>query len=288
MRTDSQPTGRLSEEFHHAAFKAHPYGNPVVGHMSDLDSFTIADAREFYKRHYIPSNMVTAIVGDVVPAQVIPVLDAYFGRIPKAEPVEALRTVEPPQHAERKVALFDKAQPVYLEGYHIPQEIHPDSAALEVLAQVLGQGRTSRLYRDLVRDRKIAAQVSANRNDPGGKYPQLLTFRAFPTPGHSAKEMGEAIQRHIEKARSELLTEQELKNVKSRAKADLVRQLRGSQGLAIQLASYQALTGNWRDLFRDVERLDAVTAEDVKRVANEYLKPENRTVGMIVHDPSEL
>jgi len=286
MRTDSRSQGRLNEEFNGAAFRAHPYGHPVVGHMSDLDSFTLTDAMEFHRKYYVPANMVTAVVGDVKAPAVIPVLEAYFGRIPGAPASEPLRTVEPPQKAERRVSLFDPGQPLYFEGYHVPDITHPDTPALDALTEVLGRGRTSRLYREMVRDQKIAASVFAFT--PGGKYPGLVNFRVVPTPGHKAGEMAEPIHRHIKKLQAELLTPEELQQVKSRALADLVRGLGDNQGLAINLVNYEAYFGDWRALFRNVEKIEKVTAEDVQRVAREYLKPENRTVGLIVKDESEL
>ncbi len=126
LRTESQPVGRLIEQFTAAAFTAHPYGQPVIGWPSDLSAFSATDAQEFFARYYVPANMVVAVVGDVTPAQVLPVIEKYFGRLPKRPKPEPLRTSEPEQQSERVVVLQDPSQPFYVEGYHRPATGHPD------------------------------------------------------------------------------------------------------------------------------------------------------------------
>lgn len=287
MRTESQPTGRLLEQFQATAFVAHPYKQPVVGYMSDLQSFTITDAREFYDRHYAPSNMVTAIVGDVDAEELIPLLETYFGRIPAGEEAPPLRTVEPPQIAEKSVVLEDPAQPVYLEGYHMAAVTDPDQPVWDAIDDILSGGRTSRLYRTLVRDRRIAASVGSFSQFPGSKYPTLWIVYAFPTPESSNQEVRAAIREEIARLASEPVTDEELRRFKTRARAGLLRSLRDNQGLAFSLAQYETWFGDWRELFRYLERIDAVTAEDIQRVAAATLVPRNRTVGMIVTEEAE-
>src|SRR5207253_3155154 len=157
MRTDSEPTGRLFEQFLGVAFLAHPYGRPVVGWPSDLQSFSATDAQHYFDTYYVPSNMVVAVVGDLNAAEVLPALEAYFGRLPARSKPEPLRTVEPPQNAEREVILREASQPFYVEGYHKPSAHDPDDAIYDVIQDLMSSGRTSRLYRSLVRDKKIAA-----------------------------------------------------------------------------------------------------------------------------------
>ena len=127
------------------AFLAHPYKQPTVGYMSDLQRFTMTDADAFFRKYYVPANMVTAIVGNVKAAEIIPVLDKYFGRLPKGEKPAPLRTLEPPQTAELSITLREKSQPMYIEGYHEPSALHPDDAVYDAIAEILGRGRTSRL-----------------------------------------------------------------------------------------------------------------------------------------------
>lgn len=281
MRTESQPIGRMIEQFLAAAFTAHPYGQPVVGWPSDLESFSASDALAFHARYYTPSNMTVSVVGDVKAAQVFALAEKYFGRLPAAPKPAPLRTVEPPQKAEREVVIKDAAQPFYLEGYHRPAFYHPDDAVYDVIQDLLSSGRTSRLYRSLVRDKKIAAAASGFGGFPGVKYPGLFAFFGVPTPGHTPEEMKAAIRAEIERLKSEDVSEAELRMVKTRTRANLIRRLDGNQGLANQLGTYQTRYGDWRELFREVDRIQDVTQADVRRVANETFVETNRTVAMI-------
>ncbi len=280
MRTDSSPQGRLLEQFLAAAFIAHPYGRPTVGWPSDLHSFSATDALQFFHKYYIPSNMTVAVVGDVRAAQALPIIEKYFGRLPAAPVPEPLRTKEPPQHGLREVILQDHSQPLYIEGYHRPDFRSPDDAVYDVMADLLSKGRTSRLYRSLVRDKQIAIEAEGG-SYPGKKYPNLFYFFAAPSKGHTAREMAAPIHAEIEKLKTQDVTDEELQSIKTRAKADLIRSLNDNQGLAMELTEYQAYYGDWRELFRDIDRIDAVTKADIRRVANKTFTEENRTVGMI-------
>ena len=282
LRVESQPIGRLIEQFTGAAFIAHPYKNSVGGHMSDLQSFTLSDAEEFFRTFYTPANLVTAIVGDVEADEVLPLIERYFGRVPAGPRPPALRTVEPPQIGEKTVVLEDPAQPIYLEGYHKPALTHRDEPVWDVVDDVLSNGRTSRLYRSLVRDKKIAANVGSFSSFPGGKYPTLWVAFAVPSPGVENAGVRDAIRAEIERLKNEDLTDDELARAKTRAQAGLLRSLRSNFGLASNLARWHTLFGDWRELFRYIERVEAVTAADVRRVVNETLVTPNRTVGMIV------
>jgi predicted Zn-dependent peptidase len=286
MRTDSAPIGRLVEQFESAAFVAHPYHRPIVGFMSDLQSFSADDAQRFFDKYYIPANMTVAVVGDVKAAEVMPILEKYFGRLAAKPKPEELATVEPPQLAERRVILYDQAQPFFIEGYHRPDYRDKDDAVYDAISDLLSNGRTSRLYRSLVRDRKIAAQTAGFGDFPGQKYPNLFVFYAVPLPGHSNKEMEDAIHAEIERLKTEDITADELKMVKTRAKAGLLRSLAENEGLAQALGTTQARYGDWRELFTDIDRIDKVTEADIRRVANQTFVNTNRTVGVIETAPA--
>ncbi len=287
LRTESQPTGRLMEQFLATAFVAHPYKQPVVGYMSDLQSFSATDAKAFYAKYYVPSNIVIAIVGDVKAKEIIPILDRYFGRLPKGDKPDPLRTVEPKAIAEKTVVKLDKSQPVYLEGYHRPAATSPEDATYQALAEVLGTGRTSRLYRSLVRDKKVAVQASVFSSFPGGKYPALMVFFGIPAPGRTNEEVQAAIRTEIDKIKSEPVTDEELAMVKSRAKAGLVRGLQSNMGIARQLGIAQTIYGDWREMFTGVAEIDKVTKDDIQRIAKATFVPENRTVAMIVNEDAK-
>jgi predicted Zn-dependent peptidase len=281
LRTESQPIGRMIEQFLGVAYSAHAYGRPVVGYMSDLQAFTRADAEAFYRKHYVPANMTISVVGAIEADEVIPLVEKYFGRLPERPKPEPLRTVEPPQIAEKSLVMRDPSQPIYVEGYHRAAGTHPDDAIYTAMADILSTGRASRMYRSLVRDKKVAAQTGAFNGFPGDKYPNLMLFFAIPAPGKTNDDVQAAIREEIEKLRNEPVTDEELQAVKTRAKANLIRGLDSNQGLANQLATYQARFGDWRELFRAVERIEAVTKEDILRVAKATFVASNRTVGRL-------
>ncbi|MGH9555145.1 MAG: M16 family metallopeptidase, partial [Terriglobales bacterium] len=189
--------------------------------------------------------------------------------------------VEPPQIAERTVVLREAAQPFYLEGYHRPDSRHPDDAVYNAISDVLSKGRTSRLYKALVRDQKIAVFATGFNGFPGDKYPHLFTFFAVPAAGHTPQEMGEAIRAEVERLKTEDVTDEELRSVKTRAKSDLIRGLASNQGLANHLGEAQQRYGDWREIFHEVEKIEKVTREDIRRVASQTFVATNRTVAMI-------
>ncbi len=284
MRTESQPIGRLIEQFVATAFTAHPYQQPVVGYMSDLMSFSREDAERFYRTYYVPGNMVIAVVGHVNAKEIIPILEKYFSRMPAGPTPPPVRTIEPKQTVERMVTMIDRSQPFYLEGYHKPAATHPDEAIYDAIADLLSNGRTARLYRSLVRDKKIAVQASAFPGFPGTKYPNCMVFYAVPTPGHTNEDVQKALRAEIERLRTEPVSDDELQMVKTRAKASLIRGLASNNGIAGALTEYQVRFGDWRELFRAVERIEKVSKEDILRVAQSTFVPSNRTVAMIVNE----
>lgn len=281
MRTESSPFGKLIEEFITVSFKAHPYKEPVVGHMADLQGITRGEAQAFYKKYYVPSNICIAIVGDVDVNEVKRLADAYFGRLPAAPKPPEVRTTEPPQVGERRVALREQSQRIFLMGYKKGSINHPDDVVYDVISDLLSSGRTSRLYRSLVRDKKVAVQVGGFSGFPGTKYPNLFLFFAFPAQGKKNEDVQAAIEEEIEKLRKETVSEEDLKAIKTRARAGLIRSLVSNSGMASQLTYFHMQTGDWRTLFSQLDELNAVTAEDVKRVSNEVFVHSSRTIGYL-------
>ena len=281
LRTDSQPIGRLIEQFLAAAFMAHPYHRPTIGWFSDLTTLSATDAEKFFDRYYIPSNMVIGIAGDISPEQAFPIIEKYFGQLPTRTKPEEFTTLEPPQNSERRVVMREAAQPFYVEAYHRPDYRDPDDAVFDAISDIMSNGRVSRLYRALVRDKKIAAEAAGFSGFPGVKYPHLFAFYAIPLPGHTPEELGAGIHAEIERLKTEYVTDDELRMFKTRGKADLIRGLDSNEGLASQLAMMQLRYGDWRELFRQLDRYDKVTKEDIRRVANKIFLPANRTVGIV-------
>jgi predicted Zn-dependent peptidase len=279
--SENNPQFRLFEEFQAISYKAHPYGEPVLGHMSDLQTLTRKEADAFFKRYYSPSNLAVAIVGDVDPARIKVLAEEYFAGIPSGPKPEPVETVEPPQLGERRVIVEDQSQPIIGIGYHKPGINHPDNAVFDALTDIMSAGRTSRLYKSLVRDKKIAIAAAGFQGYPGDKYPGLFLFYAVPAKGHTNQECEQAIYAEIERLKSEPVSPEELRKAKTRSRAGLIRSLDSNPDLAAQLAFYEVVTGDWRDLFVQLDRIDKVTAEDIQRVAKEHFTSKNRTVGAI-------
>ncbi|MCJ7777954.1 MAG: insulinase family protein [Sedimentisphaerales bacterium] len=278
---ENNPQGRLIEEFMAIAYKSHPYGEPLIGHMSDLKTMTRSEAEAFFKKYYEPSNLTMAIVGDINPQQVKTLAEKYFSRIPGGPKPEPVETEEPPQRGERRVVVEDPSQPLVVIGYHKQSINHPDNAVFDAITDIAGMGRTSRLYKALVKEKKIAIASSAMQGLPGNKYPGLFLFYAVPAKDHTNQECQQAIYAEIERLKTEPVSSEELKKAKTRSRADLIRQLDSSSGLAAELTFYEVVTGDWRNLFKQLDKIEKVEASDIQRVAKEYFTSKNRTVGVI-------
>jgi predicted Zn-dependent peptidase len=279
MRTDSNPIGRLLEEYLAVAYKAHPYGVPVVGHMSDIQNMSREKCMNFFRKYYNPSNMVVVLAGDVTPDEAFPVIENYFGAIPRGTKPSPVTTMEPKQNAERRVVTYEEAQPILIMGFHKPGFNHPERAVYDAISDIMGSGRSSRLHKSLVKEKQIAIASMTITGLPGSKYPGLFLFIGVPAKGHTNAEVEEAIWEEIDKLKNEPVSEAELTKLQTRAKADFIRGLDSNTGMANQLAFYHTMTGNWRDMFQEVEKIEAVTAEEIQRVANEVFTRTNLSVG---------
>jgi predicted Zn-dependent peptidase len=285
MRVDSNPIGRLFEQFLATAYVAHNYGRPNVGWTSELSQITATEAMAFHKKYYVGSNIVVAVVGDVKASEAMPMLEKYFSRVPAGPKPEEMTTVEPRQFAEKTVVIREQTQPIYVEGYHRPDYRDPDDVVYDAISDIFSNGRVSRLYRSLVRDQQIAAEVEGFSPFPGDKYPGLYCFLAVPLPGHTPAEMRDGIHKEIERLKTADVTDEELAMFKNRTRADLLRGLADNQGLANVLAEYQTRFGDWRELFLQLDRVDKVTKADIRRVANTLFVASNRTSASIETAP---
>jgi len=287
MRIDSSPTGRMVEQLLATAYVAHPYGRSGVGWPSEISQVTATEAEAFHKKYYVPSNIVIAVVGDVKAATAMPILERYFAPIPAGPKPEPMTTIEPPQFAEKSVVIKEATQPFYIEAYHRPDYRDPDDAVYDAITDIFSNGRTARLYRSLVRDQKIAAEAQGFSGFPGDKYPGLFAVYAVPLPGHTPEQMRTAIHKQLDLLKNTQISDEELARFKTRARADLLRGLADNEGLAHQLAEYQTRYGDWRELFRQLDKIDAVTKADVRRVANKIFIASNRTSAEIDFVPPQ-
>jgi predicted Zn-dependent peptidase len=283
QRVDSNPFGRLLEELSATAFSAHPYKNPVIGWPSDIRNTTIADTWDFHEKFYAPSSFTIAIVGDVNPAEMRRLAEKYFGPMQYRDPAPELLVEEPEQRGERRFVIEERSQPIYIEGYHVVNNQHPDYQALNLLSNILSSGRTSRLYRRMVVEDQIALQASTINGYPGSKYPGLFLAFVVPNQDVDMETVESTLREELQIIKEDGVTEEELNRARTNARANLVRSLTSNQGIAQSFAFAHVNSGNWRALFTNIDRLNEVTPDDIRRVAQEYLKKNTRTVGMIVN-----
>ena len=271
LRTDNSPIGQMIEAFLGTAFSVHPYQRPVIGYNEDIRNLTRQNVKDFFETYYGPGNLTIAIVGDVNPKQVKRLAQTYFGRFPAKPTPPPLSATEPPQTQTKSVTLALKSQPWYFEGYHRPAINHPDHVVYDLMASILSDGRTSRLYKVLVDEQQLALSAQGAGSFPGDKYPNLMLFYALTAPGHTVTEVATALRQEIDRLQTEPVTDLELERVKTQARARLLRTLNSNGGMARLLTSYEVKTGNWRNLFAELTAIDQVSAADIQRVAPSHI-----------------
>ncbi len=282
LRVDNSPIGKTIEALLDKAYTVHPYKRPTIGYEQDIRNLTREDVQQFFDAYYVPSNITIALVGDVNPKQVKQLAETYFGRFKAKPSPPKLKVVEPNQTETREVELKLPSQPWYLEAYHRPAITHPDNVIYGLIGSLLSDGRTSRLYSSLVEKQQLALNAQGFSGFPGDKYPNLMLFYALTAPNRTVEQVATGLRAEIEKLKTVPVSETELERVKTQARAGLLRSLDSNSGMAQLLLEYEVKTGSWRNLFKELERLNAVTAADVQRVAMATFKPENRTIGRLL------
>jgi predicted Zn-dependent peptidase len=274
MRYDTQPGSLLGETLDAVTYTAHPYRNPVIGWPTDIDNLRRSEVLAYFRRHYAPNNAIAVVVGDVDPAAVIRLAEKYFGPIPsQPQPFRTL-TVEPEQHGERRAEVEFDASPQLQMAYHIPAVGHPDAPALELLGDLLADGRTSRLYKAIT----LKGLGQAGANGSTGPLPNVFGVSGQPRQPTTAAELERAILAEFERVKTEPVSDRELQRLRNQIDADTVRALESNSGIASALLDYESKAGNWRYLYTELGLLKEVTAADLMRVARKYLTAENRTV----------
>ncbi len=269
-----------------SAFMAHPYHWPVLGWPSDIESWTMDDLQTHFRMGYAPNNCVMVAVGDVKADQVIALAKKYLEPIPRHDPPPPVRTVEPEQRGERRVELNKPAQlPLLTIAYHIPRTDSPEHYAIEVLGNVLAEGRSSRLYRRLVDRDQLA--IGVNQFSQFSLDPGLMVFTVQPKGGSDPARSEKAFSEEIERVRAEGISAEELQKAKNQWLADFYREMSTISGKASQLGQYEVFLGDYRKLLSAGQDLEKVTAEDVRNAAQHYLGPRNRTVGTLIPEKPE-
>ncbi len=277
---ESDPGGMLYENLIANAFIMHPYRNPIIGWMSDLENLTLAETSDFFHNYYAPVNTVVALVGDIDFPEAVRVVGQYFGDIPPGTPVPSVPAVEPPQEGEKRVSVTFDAEPQLTIGYHKPTLPEKEDYVFDAIDLILAGGRTSRLYQALVVDQQLATSVSTS-GAPGARFPNLFIISAVPRYPHTTKEVETAIYQELDRLAREPVSPEELEMVRNRLRTDRLRYLKENSGLARMLTYYQTVAGDWRYLVTYDDFIAEVTPNDIMQVASRYFRPENRTVAVL-------
>lgn len=284
LRIDNDPVSALFEQLSATAYAAHPYQFPIIGWMNDIAQTTLADVLRYHRTFYMPNNAFVVAVGDFDSAALIEQIDAAFGDIERGPLPPAVRAIEPAQEGGRRVELERPAQlPFVALSHHVPNLNSPDASALEVLAAVLAGGDSARLHDRLVYRARLARSAGASYDytaiDPG-----LFTVYAQPLPGRSAAEAEQALANELDRLRREPPSPRELEKAKNGIESGFVFAQDSLFYQGMLLGEYE-LSGSWRRLDDYLPGVRAVTPADVRRVAQAYLTPTNRTTAVLIPNP---
>ena len=286
VNTDESVEAAMYETLWNNAFVAHPYRWLTIGFMVDLNAIRLEDAKDYFRIYYAPNNAVMSVVGDFKANELFARVREYFGSIPRQPSPRPVPNAEPPQRGEKRLQLYRVAElPAVMIGYKGIAFTQADEPALNILASILSRGESSRLYRDLVYEKQIAASVSASndsRNDPG-----LFTFYAQARPGKTAEECEQAIYAVIDGIKKNGVTNREVEKSKNGIRAGYLNGFKTNMGRAGMLCDYEANWGKWTELRNYVPRHDKVTAADVKRVADRYFDTRKRTVVTLIPEKTD-
>jgi len=284
---DADPESKLWETFVASAYLAHPYGQPTIGWMADIENLSRSKAEQFFHSYYAPNNSIVAIVGDINPAATIALVERYFSAIPPGKPVLPVSAEEPKQGGERRIELVAESEPTLIMGFHKPAINAPDDYVLDVISMILGNGRTSRFHKGLVIEKQLASDVGVF-DAPGSRYPALFVINANPRAPHSVKEVEEAVLAELERLKNEPVAERDLQRILNKIEYEESRRMGTNGGLARNLTEYEATAGNWRYMIEYRTKVASVTPAEIQRVARQYFTRENRLVGFITKKGADL
>jgi zinc protease len=287
LSVENSNFGALEEQLNAAAYTAHPYGWPIIGWASDIESWSVEDLKNHFRMGYAPNNCVMVVAGDVTVAEVIGLAKKHLEPIPRQDPPPPVRTKEPEQQGERRVLYCKAAQlPIQMVSYHVPRTESADYYAVEALLGVLSRGRSSRLYRRLVDRDQLAISVSASRED--SVDPGQLIFAMEPRSGVDPSQTEKALFEELDRVAQEGVAAEELQKAKNQMYVELYRGLKTIAGKANLLGQYEVYFGDHRKLFWAEKELERVTAADVQAAARKYLHAKNRTLATLVPENQEV
>ncbi|NWG02844.1 MAG: insulinase family protein [Syntrophaceae bacterium] len=284
LRTEDNPQAYLLEQLEATAFQVHPYHWPTVGWMEDIARFTLEDLKTYYRTHYNPVNAFLVIVGDFKKEELLSKIEKAFGPYPKGGSPVQEGDKEPPQVGERRIIVRKEAQlPFLVMGYHVPNLREPDSYVLEVIATILSEGKSSRLYKSLVLDKRLVLGADADHSLLS-RDSSLFLLSTEVLPGKEVSEVEKALDQEIGRLQKEPLGERELAKAKNQIEASFIF---GQDSLfyqAMLLAQHEIAVG-WKAIDDYLPAIRKVSPQDIQRAAKKYLIPDNRTVGILIPLP---
>jgi zinc protease len=284
LRTEDNPQAHVQEQLEATAFQIQPYHWPIIGWMEDIARFTLGDLRSYYRTYYNPTNAFLVVVGDFKKGDLLPKIEKAFGSIAKGVAPNQEKDVDPKQNGERRIFVKKEAQlPYIVMGYHVPNLRELDSYVLEVISVILSGGKSSRLYQSLVREKRLVLSADADHSLLS-RDPSLFYLSADLLPGKAVTEVEKALDQEVERLQRERVGELELEKAKNQIEASFVF---GQDSLfyqAMLLAQHEIALG-WRTIDDYIPSIRKVSAEDIQRVAKQYLIPDNRTVGILIPLP---
>ncbi|UCD17249.1 MAG: insulinase family protein [Candidatus Zixiibacteriota bacterium] len=284
LSVENKSNSKLFEQLIGTAFIAHPY-QIYWEWQSEINNLTRDDLMRFHDMYYTPQNLTVAVVGDVRLQQVKKLAQDYFGVIPRRPDPNPIYTVELEQTGERRVELLYEANPAVFISYHKVAYDHPDDPVFQVIERLIGQGRTSRLYKSLVLDQQICLDISVDvfpGNFLGDPHASAFNIYAYPMNGTTTQELEQAIYAELDKLKTDPVGDKELQKIKNSIDAAFIWEAYSNMGLARILAFSQNLTHNWEYLKTFRNSMKAVSAEDIMRVADHYFTGTNRTVATLI------
>jgi zinc protease len=289
MRTDDQSTARVHEAMSAVAWQAHPYRRPVIGWMSDLEQMQVSDVRAWYRQWYVPNNATLVVVGDVNHAQVFAWARETYGKVPARAIKDRKQYDEPTQAGLRQLDVKAPADlPLLVMGWKAPRFNDPqkdvDPYALEMLAQILDGHEAARLPSALVREQQVAVSVDASY-DAMNRGPGMFILQASPRPGHTVGELEQAIRAALALVADKGVAEAELARARSQLRAAEVYKKDSVMGQAMEIGMLETLGYGWQTSDLLLDKLNAVTAADVQRVAQSYFSDEQLTIARLVPQP---
>jgi zinc protease len=277
QRVDNQPYGTAMEKLAQHAYQVHPYRWPVIGYMDHLLEASVEDVQTFYNTYYAPNNATLILAGDITPAKAKELTDKYFGEFKSSGEIARPTEVEPSQSGEKRETVYESVQlPALFIGYHSVAENHPDYPVFDLLSDILSSGKSSRMYQELVYEKRKAQMISAFQEQ--NEHPGLFVVYSIARPGIQIDDLEKEVYAQFEKIESNGVTDYELQKVKNMVMANFISRFQGVGNKADFIARYAGMYGKPELINEIMSRYEKVTADDIQRVVKSYFRPDNRVV----------